>query len=168
LTRLLGWIVAACLAAAYLLKPSPDSVTDKVEKQAIRAADSLHVDLKLRLGSVRLATDSVLVADTTFRADTVTAIVQRERSACDAVLSACEARVAARDTRIKTLEARQAGWLHLYADAGVLLPGGLPVGARFDAEGGIALRLDRQTQVQAGATSRGDVRISVRRQVKLF
>jgi hypothetical protein len=49
-----------------------------------------------------------------------------------------------------------------------LLPGGLPVGARFDAEGGVALRLDRQTQLQAGATSRGDVRVSVRRQVKLF
>jgi hypothetical protein len=168
MTRTLGWLVAACLLAAYLLKPSPDDLIDQREKEVIRAADSLHLDLKLRLGSVRLATDTALATVTVVDVDTVKAIVQREREACDAVALACEARVAARDTRIATLERRNSAWLVLYGDMGVSAPVPTFRGLTVDGEAGVALRLDRQTQIQAGVTTRGDVRLSVRRSVTLF
>jgi hypothetical protein len=164
----LGWLVAACLLAAYLLKPSPDDFVDKQEKAVIRADDSLHLDLKLRLGAVRLATDTALATVLVVSVDTVTAIVEREREACDAVVAACEARVAARDVRIATLERRNSAWLLLYGEMGARVPLHAIRDLDVAGEAGLALRLDRQTQLQAGATTRGEVRLSVRRQVALF
>jgi hypothetical protein len=179
-TRTLGWIVAACLLAAYLLKPSPDDLIDRREKDAIRVTDSVYVTATDTLIEVRRHTDSVLVAvtdtllqiiplaDTLIHRDTVVQILGRERRACDAVVSACEARVKARDVRIATLERRNGGWLVLYGDMGVSAPIPTFRGLTVDGEAGVALRLDRQTQIQLGATTRGEARISVRRQITLF
>jgi hypothetical protein len=165
----LGWLVAACLLAAYLLKPSPDDLIDRREKDAIRVTDSVYVQRTDTLTRVRHESDTALlfITDTVMKAK-VDTVIRREREACDAVISACEARVKARDTRIATLERRNSAWLVLYGDMGVSAPVPTFRGVTVDGEAGVALRLDRQTQIQAGATTRGDLRISVRRQVTLF
>jgi hypothetical protein len=171
-TRTLGWLVAACLLAAYLLKPSPDDLIDRRERDAIRVADTVQVVARDTLIVVRTRTDSIMavrtITDTIIHRDTVVRLIEVEREACDAVISACEARVAARDVRIATLERRNSAWLLLYGEMGARVPLHAIRDLDVGGEAGLALRLDRQTQLQAGATTRGEVRLSVRRQVALF
>lgn len=71
-----------------------------------RRVDSIYVRDTLRLFKVRTSTDTLLKVrvDSFIRVDTVQKIVERERQACDAVISACERRVAVRDSIIGTLK----------------------------------------------------------------
>jgi hypothetical protein len=80
------------------------------------------------------------------------------------VISACEQRAIARDALIRSLRPPR---LLLYGEAGVSVPPSF-LGARMDGEAGVALRVDRNTHLQAGATTTGDLRLSVRRTLKLF
>jgi hypothetical protein len=164
----LGWLVAACLLAAYLLKPSPDDLIDRREKDAIRVADTAYVTRVDTLRDIRRVTDSVIRVDTLIHRDTVVQIVEAERRACDGVVLACDLRVASRDQRIATLERRTSAWLLLYGEMGARVPLHAIRDLDVAGEAGLALRLDRQTQLQAGATTQGEVRLSVRRSVALF
>jgi hypothetical protein len=160
--RYLPWLVIAVLVG--VLVSARNGVTHDREREAIRVADSVYVLRVDTLRLVQLSTDSFLQTDTVFRREVVEKVVERERLACDAVMADCEARVATRDTLIKSLTPAR---LLLYGEAGVRVPPSF-LGARMDGEAGLALRLDRNTHLQAGATTTGDLRLSVRRQLKLF
>lgn len=78
--------------------------TVAVLQQSKRKVDSVFTVKRDTLRLVRHRTDSLLIHTTDtltrLRIDTVRQIVERERIACDAVLSACAARVATRDSVI--------------------------------------------------------------------
>jgi len=71
--------------------------------------DTVYVRTRDTLRLVRTRTDSILqrdtlrLTDTLVHVDTLVQIVERERLACDAVISSCEVRVAIRDTLIDSL-----------------------------------------------------------------
>lgn len=141
---------------------------DVEQKAAIAQADTVYrerVDTQWR---VRTTTDVRIQHDTVFTRDTVRAIVQAERTACDAVVSACTTQVALRDLRIKTLEARQRGWLFLYGQGAGLFRPSPPIRMRFEAEGGIEVPLDRTTDLQLGVTTDQEVKVGVRRRLRVF
>lgn len=78
--------------------------TVAVLQQSKRKVDSVFVVKRDTLRVVRHRTDSLLIHTTDtltrIRIDTVRQIVERERLACDAVLSACEQKVFTRDSII--------------------------------------------------------------------
>jgi hypothetical protein len=160
--RALPWLVVAVLVGVLVL--ARNGVTHDREREAIRVADTVYIRAVDTLTQVRRVTDSVIVTDTLIRREVVTQIVERERLACDAVISACEQRAIARDALIRSLRPPR---LLLYGEAGVSVPPSF-LGARMDGEAGVALRVDRNTHLQAGATTTGDLRLSVRRTLKLF
>jgi hypothetical protein len=140
---------------------------DQREREVIHTADTVYVQRADTLKATRTRTDTLLqfITDTVVRAQ-VDTIIQHERNACDAVISACEQRVKARDARIATLEKRSAGWLFLYGEAGGgLRNGSIPV---LEGEVGAAVLLDRSTSVQLGVDTDRDIKLKVRRQIKLF
>jgi DNA replication initiation complex subunit (GINS family) len=164
-----GLIVVAVVALALWwggLQMRRDTATDVKEREAIRVTDTLYRTATDTLRVVRTRTDSVLTVDTLIHMDTVRVLVERERNACDAVVSACEAQKAALKARIKTLESRSAGWLFLYGEAGgALQNASLPT---LEGEAGAAVRVDASTYIQGAVTTHGDIRLTVRRQLKLF
>ena len=66
--------------------------------------DTVYKTLTKTRVLVKLRTDSLLRTDTLFHVDTVRVLVERERQACDQVISTCEQRVAVRDSIIKVLK----------------------------------------------------------------
>jgi hypothetical protein len=164
-SKYLPWLLLLVLAALFV--GGRDDPSER-EREVIRETDSVYVTATDTLTVVRRRTDSLYtgITDTVIHRDTVVRIVERERVACDAVVSACEARVKARDQRIRTLEGQAGGRLFLYGEAGGgVKAGSLPV---VGLELGGAFRLDRHTMVQLGATTDREIRVKVRRQIKLF
>jgi hypothetical protein len=164
-TRALPWLVIAVLVGVLVL--ARNGVTHDREREAIRVADSVYVTDTVRL--TRVHNEYVSLRDTLRLTDTVQVrqfvhSADSTISTCRIALSSCDSRVAVRDALIKSLRPAR---LLLYGEAGVSVPPSF-LGARMDGEAGIALRLDRNTHLQAGATTGGDLRLSVRRQLKLF
>lgn len=159
IARALPWVVV--LVLAVLLVGGDDG--DERERAVIRETDSVYVTRRDTLRDIRRVTDSVIRVDTLIHRDTVRVLVERERNACDAVISACEARVRAREA---LLEQRRPGWLHLYGEAGGgLRDGTVPV---LEGEVGASVRLDPSTSLQLGVDTDRDITLTVRRQIKLF
>lgn len=168
------WPAVTVFLAAVLLWRSScvernETKQDVEQKAAIALADTQKVEAVKSLRKVRNATNKTLADPRpVLTKPEVKVIVDAERAACDTVLKAGEKQVEARDIRIRTLEKRNGGTLFVYGEAGVRARIGPDPVALFDAEGGIALRLSPTTYLQAGATTRQEVRLSVRKQFKLF
>jgi hypothetical protein len=163
--RALPWLVVAVLVGVLVL--ARNGVTHDREREAIRVADTVYRTDTLWLRAKRARYDSLRkqVADgDSTKVRPLILVADSTIMACDAVVSSCNARVAARDVLIKSLRPPR---LMLYGEAGVSVPPSF-LGARMDGEAGLALRLDHNTHLQAGATTGGDLRLSVRRQLKLF
>lgn len=83
-----------------------DAAIDSLRARAARR-DTIYLATVDTLWQVRRVTDRRLdtlhLIDTLIHRDTVIQLVERERLACDAVISSCEVRVAIRDTLIDSL-----------------------------------------------------------------
>ncbi len=102
--KLPGWPAVAVVAGGLLAYAliARHWQHDGALREQIRARETViaalakqHRTDTLRLVTVRRQTDSILTVDTLLRVDTVRQLVQRERLACDAVLSTCEQEKAA-------------------------------------------------------------------------
>lgn len=83
-------------------------------KQRIKARETVIAELAkqhrtdtLRLVTTRHTTDSILTTDTLIRTEVVTKIIERERTACDALVSTCEQEKQTLRDQIKDLEKRR-------------------------------------------------------------
>lgn len=83
----------------------------RLARRADALAAAYRVDT-VRLRTVRTLTDSILVRDTlTFvRVDTVRQLVERERAACDLVISTCESRLAVADSQARRADSSAKLW----------------------------------------------------------
>ncbi|HYC31059.1 MAG TPA: hypothetical protein VEB59_02160 [Gemmatimonadales bacterium] len=142
---------------------------------AVARADTVYRRTLDTLIQVRKVTDSlILPADTvrdtvTFvRRDTVRLLVEAERAACDNTLAACERRVEERDQAIDSLRKVGDPLLVVYGGGGFRVPDGLVTSTTVEARTGAMLRLKRDLHVVVEASTRRELLVLVRKQVRLF
>lgn len=162
-------VAAGILVAAFVwLWPTPpDNMVDVQQRQAIEVADTIRRVAQQTMVVARRRTDRVLRDTTTSRAE-IQQVVGEEREATDSTLKVADRQIEARDTRIKTLEKRAGGRLFLFSEVGVASAIAPPFTLEFVGEAGIALHLDRNTQMQLSVTTDERLKLSVRRQLRIL
>lgn len=164
--------LAAAIGGALLLRGGGkyEALEDKQQRQAIETADSTQEEKQQVLDEVRVETDSILADTTTPDIPKTQAKkqIEKERNACDQVISACERAKRERDQRIETLERRTGGKLFIVGELGVESPLENLLKPGFEAELGLGWKVDPNTFVEATVTTDKELRVKARRQFRLF
>lgn len=176
--RNLAGFLLPVLAVVILLRTGScrertETKQDVEQKAAITQADTVYRRDTLWLAAKTAAYRSALkkLPDSLTIPEPVKEVLNAADSTirvCASVVESCDARVASRDLRIKTLEAREKGWLFLYGEAGGAFRPAPPIHVRLEAEVGIAIPLDRSTDLKLGVTTDQEVKVGVQRRVRVF
>ena len=157
---------ALCGALVWFWPRTPEAVVDHQQREAIADADTARQLVERKVPVARRKTDTA-IADTSRSREEIKSAVEEERSLVDSTLKAADVQIQTRDDRIKTLEKRSGGKVFLFSEVGVSSPLDRPK-LGFEAQAGVAVRLDPHTKIQLGVTTEKELQLSVRRELRLF